>query len=143
MRYLYAVVQDMVVHTRGLEGHDPEAFAHKILDELGADQRLAAWHFLPHFSHLFSSESYAAGYYGYLWAEVLDADVFQWAQRAGAGLGLAIAQRVTKRMGVDWRSWQRNRPEDGPSSSCCLPRRTSTMDEYQHTRHPCHYCIAI
>ena len=42
MRYLYAVVQDMVVHTRGLEGHDPEAFAHKILDELGAAQRLAS-----------------------------------------------------------------------------------------------------
>ena len=31
-------------------------------------------HRSPHFSHIFSSESYSAGYYGYMWADVLTAD---------------------------------------------------------------------
>lgn len=83
MRFLQAVIQDMAVHTRGLEGLSPHAFADKVIDERGGDRRITAWHRLPHFSHLFSGEDYAAGYYGYLWAEVLDADVFQWAKRAG------------------------------------------------------------
>ena len=84
MRYMQAVIQDMAVHTRGLEGLTPDAFSDKVIDEHQSDRRVIAWHRLPHFSHLFSGSSYAAGYYGYLWAEVLDADVFTWVKQNGA-----------------------------------------------------------
>jgi peptidyl-dipeptidase Dcp len=82
-RYLQSAVLDMTLHSQGLGGKTLEAFEQSVLEDMGADPRLSPWHSLSHFSHLFSSEAYAAGYYGYLWAEALDADVFQWAQQAG------------------------------------------------------------
>jgi peptidyl-dipeptidase Dcp len=48
----------------------------------------------PHFQHIFSGDSYAAGYYGYLWSEVLDADAFNAFVEAGDVFDPAVAQRL-------------------------------------------------
>jgi peptidyl-dipeptidase Dcp len=53
-------------------------------------------HRLPHFGHLFSSSSYAAGYYVYLWAEVLDADGYDAFVEAGDPFDPEVAKRVRR-----------------------------------------------
>ena len=48
----------------------------------------------PHFQHIFSGDSYAAGYYSYLWSEVLDADAFDAFEEAGDIFDPAVAKRL-------------------------------------------------
>jgi peptidyl-dipeptidase Dcp len=48
----------------------------------------------PHFAHLFSGEGYAAGYYSYLWSEVLDADGFGAFEEAGDVFDPDAARRL-------------------------------------------------
>ena len=51
-------------------------------------------HRLPHFSHLFSSDSYSAAYYSYLWADALTADAAEVFEEAGSYYDQAIAKRL-------------------------------------------------
>lgn len=74
VEYLASALIDMRYHTVSPEGMDPDAFERKTLKELGMPSEVVMRHRSPHFGHAFSGEGYSAGYYGYLWAEVLTAD---------------------------------------------------------------------
>jgi peptidyl-dipeptidase Dcp len=72
--YLASALMDMRYHTMDPEGLDPDAFEREALAELGMPGELPMRHRSPHFGHIFSGEGYSAGYYGYMWADVLVAD---------------------------------------------------------------------
>ena len=83
VEYLSSALVDMALHTRGDGIVDPDAFEREELARIGMPREIAMRHRLPQFNHLFSSDSYSAGYYSYLWSETMDADT--WAAFAEAG----------------------------------------------------------
>jgi peptidyl-dipeptidase Dcp len=77
VEYLSAALVDMKLHLAGQKPVDPEAFERDALASLGMPPEIVMRHRTPQFSHLFSSDSYSAGYYSYLWSDTLSADAFE------------------------------------------------------------------
>jgi peptidyl-dipeptidase Dcp len=84
--YLASALMDMKYHTlEDPTGIDPVAFERETLEELGMPDELPMRHRSPHFGHIFSGEGYSAGYYGYMWADVLTADAVEAFREARGG----------------------------------------------------------
>jgi peptidyl-dipeptidase Dcp len=78
VEYTASAILDMALHTHPDPGSlDIAAFERETLAALGMPDEIGPRHRPPHFQHLFAGGGYAAGYYSYLWAEVLDADGFE------------------------------------------------------------------
>ncbi|KTT69799.1 peptidase M3 [Sphingomonas sanguinis] len=94
--YLSSAIVDMKLHTVPDGIVDPAAFEATTLREIGMPKELVMRHRLPQFNHLFSSDSYSAGYYSYLWSETMDADTFAAFEEAGSPWNKATADRFAK-----------------------------------------------
>ena len=85
--YLAAAVLDLAWHSLNSEEaaliHDVEAFEAKALADYGLDFAPVPTRYRStYFSHIFDG-GYSAGYYGYIWSEVLDADTVDWFKENG------------------------------------------------------------
>jgi len=97
VRYAASALVDMAVHARTTsEPVDVVAFERAELDRLGLPAGVGVNHRLVHFQHLFSGSAYAAGYYVYLWAEVLDADGYEAFVEAGDPFHPEVARRLAR-----------------------------------------------
>jgi peptidyl-dipeptidase Dcp len=96
IEYLAAAILDMKLHLLGDKKIDAKAFEKEALAEIGMPKEIVLRHRLPHFLHVFASDSYSAGYYSYLWSDVLTADAFGAFTEAGGPYDRKVADRLRK-----------------------------------------------
>ena len=93
MEYLASALVDLDLHA-GPAPADPMAAQAATLERLGMPPAIVMRHATPHFLHVFSGDGYSAGYYSYMWSEVMDADAFAAFREAGDVFDAATAERL-------------------------------------------------
>jgi len=97
VEFLASALMDMKLHLAAGGGGvaiDPDKFERETLSALGMPKEIVMRHRTPHFSHIFSSDGYSAGYYSYLWADTLTADAWEAFEEAGGAYDKAVAKRL-------------------------------------------------
>lgn len=94
VEYLISALMDMRLHLAGSTPIDPVAFERETLAELGMPREIVMRHRLPHFLHVFGSDGYSAGYYSYLWSDVLTADAAEAFREATGFYDPGVARRL-------------------------------------------------
>jgi peptidyl-dipeptidase Dcp len=94
VEYLSSALVDMKLHLAGDQKIDADEFERRTLAELGMPREIVMRHRTPHFLHIFSSDSYSAGYYSYLWSDVLTADAAEAFRDAGGFYDPQVAARL-------------------------------------------------
>ena len=97
--YLASALMDMRYHTADPEGLDPDTFERDNLAALGMPDEIVMRHRSTQFGHIFSGEGYSAGYYGYLWADVLTSDAAEaFAEAPGGFYDEALAESLVEHL---------------------------------------------
>jgi peptidyl-dipeptidase Dcp len=93
VEYLASAIVDMKLHTLPDGVVDPDRFERETLASIGMPREIVMRHRLPQFGHLFQSDAYSAGYYSYLWSDVMVADTLAGFTQAGGDWDKATADR--------------------------------------------------
>ena len=121
IEYTASALVDMAFHADGAID-DPAGYEAAKLAELGMPDAIVMRHRTPHFQHVFAGDGYSAGYYSYMWSEVLDADAFNAFEETGDLFHEDTAERLHKHIysaggGVDpeetYRAFRGEMPDAG------------------------------
>jgi peptidyl-dipeptidase Dcp len=91
--YLASAIYDMKIHLAPT-APEPARFERDTMAEIGCPPEIVMRHRPTHFGHIFASDGYSAGYYSYLWADVLTADAAEAFTEAGGWYDKAVAKRL-------------------------------------------------
>jgi peptidyl-dipeptidase Dcp len=95
VEYCSSAFVDLDLHLVSTPGNlDVVGFERATLARIDMPEAITMRHRTPHFSHIFAGDGYAAGYYSYLWSEVLDADAFAAFEETGNVFDPELAQRL-------------------------------------------------
>ncbi len=93
VEFTASALVDMAYHTAEPVS-DPMMLEAATLEKIGMPKSIVMRHRSPHFLHVFSGDGYSAGYYSYMWSEVLDADAFAAFEETGNPFDPAMAARL-------------------------------------------------
>ncbi len=95
VEYVASAMVDLDMHDGTTDGTgDLLAAEAQTLGRIGMPRAITMRHRSPHFQHIFSGGSYAAGYYSYLWSEVMDADAFAAFKETGSPFDESVAEKL-------------------------------------------------
>ncbi|MGB3901461.1 MAG: M3 family metallopeptidase [Mesorhizobium sp.] len=94
VEFTASALVDMAYHARADAPAQPLAFEAETLAALSMPDTIAMRHRTPHFGHVFAGDGYSAGYYSYMWSEVLDADAFSAFEETGDPFNPELAARL-------------------------------------------------
>ncbi len=95
VEFVSSALLDLEFHTQpAATSRDVDAFERKELDKIGMPAEITLRHRPTQFGHIFSGDHYAAGYYSYMWSEVMDADAFGAFEEAGDIFDPTVAKRL-------------------------------------------------
>jgi peptidyl-dipeptidase Dcp len=95
VEFVSSALIDLEFHSQPAAGiTDVRAFERAEMDKIGMPEEIALRHRPQQFGHVFSGGYYAAGYYSYMWSEVMDADAFGAFEEAGNIFDPAVARRL-------------------------------------------------